>query len=233
MRRTCLDVGLFVVLLVCQPFFLSHGDADEAVRIDRIEIAGSYVDINSPEGSVKISTGNDKDANRRASSVANRSGDVEVNASDGKGSHVKIDPSGIEIVTPNGSVIVKTGQVIGSVDRDEIVRVNQSEPLEYVYKDNRDVVIKDRYIDTRLNGLGLGGNTDVIIKNCYIRADNVAIKAWGNTDVKIIDCTIIGTRAAVVSKGNSTVSIRNSLVRGRLEPSGNGDIEDEGNNLFD
>jgi hypothetical protein len=233
-RRTCLEFGLFVALFVFQPVFLFHGDAAEKVQPDNIDLAGSYIDINSPEGNVKISTDNDDDdGNRKASSVGRRAGNVGVGVSDGKGSHIKIDRSGIEIVTPNGAVIVKADQLIGNVNRDDMVRVNQSEPLEYVYQDNRDVVIRDRYIDTGSDGLSLGGNSDVVIENCYVRADNVAIKAWGNADVKIVGCTIIGTQAAIISKGNSTVSIKDSLVRGQLSPSGNGDIEDEGNNLYE
>ncbi len=95
---------------------------------------------------------------------------------------------------------------------------------------NQSMLVENRYIETSGNGIEVSGNCTLEVKNSHIVADGYAVLVEFNGTVEISGSTIEGGKAAFRAAGNGDIYYEHSHVRGRMETSWSGEIEDGGNN---
>ncbi len=98
---------------------------------------------------------------------------------------------------------------------------------------NQDVVIENRYIETSGDGIVVGGNCSVEIRNSQIVAAGYGVLVKFNGTAEITGSTVEGGKAALRVAGNGDIYYESTRIRGRIENSLNGEIEDGGDNLHE
>lgn len=164
-------------------------------------------------------------------------GGVEVEAPDVK---IKADESGAEVQAEG--VEVKAGHQgasirIGGGSKAKSSHAPAAEPVgsgraPIVCRGNDEKVYTGLTIRGHKYGVLVQGNCELTLKNCTIDAREYGILLQGNGDVKLERCRIKGRKAAIVIQGNGDVTASGCTIEGGIETTGNGEFEDEGNNIM-
>jgi len=97
---------------------------------------------------------------------------------------------------------------------------------------NDELRVEGLYIVGDGPGVLAKDNCEVWIVGSTLDLRGVALKVEGNGTVYLRDSTLRGSDAAFMVTGNGDVHANNSVLVGRREIAGNGELIDEGKNIF-
>jgi len=118
----------------------------------------------------------------------------------------------------------------GSTGREVPPGLTPSGPLRCQGNDEFRVV--GLYITGDGPGVLAQENCDLWIENSVIDVRGVALRVDGNGDVILSGSKLYGTDAAFVINGNGDLRTSGSTFEGRREIVGNGELHDDGGNIF-
>ena len=118
----------------------------------------------------------------------------------------------------------------GSTGRDIPPGLTASGPV--VCQGNDEFRVVGLYITGDGPGIHALDNCDLWVENSVIDVRGVALRVDGNGDVHLKDSQLIGTDAAFVVNGNGDVRTSGTTFVDRREIVGNGDLHDDGMNVF-